>query len=125
MRILIISLLATLVLAVAGCGDSSSDSPTGSSGGGAITGQSTCTDWNGSATKDKDAYLATKDLEVGKGTEGEALSHWMDYLCGKTNPSTSFSSLTAVDDVLPAAQEQFASGKTLPPVTKTTTSSSN
>lgn len=119
MRLLICSLLTVLVLAVAGCGDSSSNSTTASG----LSGQSTCTDWNGASVSDKSAYISSKDIETGKGNPGEAIEAWMDYLCGKTNPSTSYSSLTAIDDVFPAAQQQFATGTTFPPVTKTKTAS--
>lgn len=109
-----------VVLTVAGCGNSSSGS---AADGGALSGQSTCTNWNGATTKDKNAYLAGKGIETGKGSEGDAISAWMDNLCGKTNPSTSFSSLSAIDDVFPAAQQQFTTGPTYPPTAKTTTSS--
>ncbi len=119
MRLLICSLLAVLVLALVGCGGSSSTS-TGSSG---LTGQSTCTDWNGASAADKNDYLKSKDIETGKGSPGDAISAWMDNLCGKTNPSTSFSSLTAIDDVFPAAQQQFTTGPTYPPAAKTKTAS--
>ena len=117
MRLLICSLLAVLVLA--GRGDSSSTS----TDGGGLSGQSTCTDWNGASVSDKNAYMSSKDIETGKGNPGEAIEAWMDYLCGKTNPSTSFSSLTAIDDVFPTAQQQFTSGTTFPPVAKTKTAS--
>lgn len=120
MRLLICSLLAVLVLALTGCGGSSSSSTGSSSSSTALTGQSTCTDWNGATASDKNAYLKTKDIETGKGSPGDAISAWMDNLCGKTNPSTSYSTLTAIDDVFPTAQQQFTTGPTYPPVANKT-----
>lgn len=112
-----------IALTLAGCGGSSSNT----SGDGGLTGQSTCSDWtarSGSqATAAKNAYLKRKGVEVGSGTEGEAISAWIDYLCGKSNPTTSYSPQTSIDDVFLAAQQQFTDGATFPPVAQTKTAS--
>jgi hypothetical protein len=103
-------------LALAGCGGDS-DSGGGESSG--FTAKTSCREWaaasGATATADKKAYLASESIDVSEGGVGEALSVWIDWLCGKDNPSTAFSPLTPVSDALAEARKQFEAGQTLPP----------
>jgi hypothetical protein len=116
-RISLLSLLLIAALAAAGCGGDDSGAQTQSTG--ALSGSSTCNEWiaaeGAKGTADKNAYLAGQQLEVGSGTPGEAISLWIDSLCGKGGVTTPYSSLTPISEVFPQAKQRFDGGETLPP----------